>query len=125
MKTSRSVALEYQTYNPSCPEQDQKKQMPLAQTTLIRQVFLKKVKTNNPPPQISTIHQGENALFQSSQFSNPDSSTPPFPLIKSKMVAKHMTKERWIKLSHLSTRTVGWTLAKAMNCYKEFVTMNL
>ena len=74
MKTSRSVALEYETYNPSCPKLDQKKQMPLAQTTLIHQIFLKRAKANYFPPKIpcgqGNHEQGAN------QFSNPISPTP-------------------------------------------------
>ena len=65
MKTSRSVALEYETYNPSCPKQDQKKQMPLAQTTLIRQIFLKKAKANYFPPQIPALGQGDHEQQES------------------------------------------------------------
>merc|ERR1712144_74002 len=45
-----------------------------------------------------------------------------FPNIKSKhsLVAKHVTKERWDKLSGIVTATSGFTLAKAIACAVEF-----
>merc|ERR1711889_32905 len=45
-----------------------------------------------------------------------------FPEIKSKhsLVAKHVTKERWDKLSGIVTKTSGFTLAKAIACAVEF-----
>merc|ERR1712066_100351 len=45
-----------------------------------------------------------------------------FPDIKSKhsLVAKHVTKEKWDKLSGIVTRTSGFTLAKAIACAVEF-----
>lgn len=45
-----------------------------------------------------------------------------FPDIKSKhsLVAKHVTKERWDKLSGIVTKTSGFTLAKAIACAVEF-----
>merc|ERR1712136_614332 len=45
-----------------------------------------------------------------------------FPEIKSKhsLVAKHVTKERWDKLSGIVTKTSGVTLAKAIACAVEF-----
>merc|ERR1712227_546551 len=45
-----------------------------------------------------------------------------FPEIKSKhsLVAKHVTKERWDKLSGIVTKTSGFTLAKAIACADEF-----
>ena len=90
MKTSRSVALEYETYNPSCPKQDQKKQMPLAQTTLIRQIFLKKAKANYFPPQIPALGEG-NHKQGANQFSNPISPTPkPKPTSKREAFFKKM-----------------------------------
>merc|ERR1739845_178708 len=45
-----------------------------------------------------------------------------FPNIKSthSLVAKHVTKERWDKLSGITTKTSGFTLAKAIACAVEF-----
>merc|ERR1712121_566203 len=45
-----------------------------------------------------------------------------FPEIKSKhsLVAKHVTKERWDKLSGIVTKTSGFTLAKAIACADVF-----
>merc|ERR1712061_957171 len=45
-----------------------------------------------------------------------------FPDIKSKhsLVAKHVTKDRWDKLSGIVTATSGFTLAKAIACAVEF-----
>eukprot|EP00096_Caligus_rogercresseyi_P008218 TRINITY_DN266_c0_g1_i1.p2 TRINITY_DN266_c0_g1~~TRINITY_DN266_c0_g1_i1.p2 ORF type:complete len:355 (+),score=145.82 TRINITY_DN266_c0_g1_i1:47-1111(+) len=45
-----------------------------------------------------------------------------FPDIKSKhsLVAKHVTKEKWDKLSKIVTKTSGFTLAKAIACAVEF-----
>merc|ERR1739845_322456 len=45
-----------------------------------------------------------------------------FPEIKSKhsLVAKHVTKEKWDKLSGIVTATSGFTLAKAIACAVEF-----
>jgi len=45
-----------------------------------------------------------------------------FPDIKSKhsLVAKHVTKERWDKLSGIVTKTSGFTLAKAIACAVDF-----
>jgi protein-arginine kinase len=45
-----------------------------------------------------------------------------FPNIKSthSLVAKHVTKERWDKLSGIVTKTSGFTLAKAIACAVEF-----
>merc|ERR1712080_515469 len=45
-----------------------------------------------------------------------------FPNIQSKhsLVAKHVTKERWDKLSGIVTKTSGFTLAKAIACAVEF-----
>merc|ERR1712076_103990 len=46
----------------------------------------------------------------------------PFPEIKSKhsLVAKHVTKEKWDKLSGIVTKTSGFTLAKAIAVAVEF-----
>lgn len=45
-----------------------------------------------------------------------------FPEIKSahSLVKKHVTKERWDKLSGIKTKTSGFTLAKAIACAVEF-----
>ena len=45
-----------------------------------------------------------------------------FPEIKSKhsLVAKHVTKEKWDKLSGIVTKTSGFTLAKAIAVAVEF-----
>lgn len=45
-----------------------------------------------------------------------------FPDIKSKhsLVAKHVTKEKWDKLSGIVTKTSGFTLAKAIACAVQF-----
>lgn len=45
-----------------------------------------------------------------------------FPNIKSShsLVAKHVTKEKWDKLSGIVTKTSGFTLAKAIACAVEF-----
>jgi len=45
-----------------------------------------------------------------------------FPDIKSKhsLVAKHVTKEKWDKLSGITTKTSGFTLAKAIACAVDF-----
>ena len=45
-----------------------------------------------------------------------------FPDIKSKhsLVAKHVTKEKWDKLGPITTKTSGFTLAKAIACAVEF-----
>merc|ERR1712083_1239075 len=46
----------------------------------------------------------------------------PFPGIKSthSLVAKHVTKERWDKVKDITTKTSGFTLAKAIACAVEF-----
>jgi len=46
----------------------------------------------------------------------------PFPEIKSthSLVAKHVTPEKWEKLSGIVTKTSGFTLAKAIACAVEF-----
>ena len=46
----------------------------------------------------------------------------PFPTIKSthSLVAKHVTKDKWDKLSGKKTKTSGFTLAKAIACAVEF-----
>jgi protein-arginine kinase len=46
----------------------------------------------------------------------------PFPDIKSKhsLVAKHVTPEKWSKLSGIKTKTSGFTLAQAIACAVEF-----
>ena len=53
----------------------------------------------------------------SSDFASPtkgisDSAVPPFPQIKSSdsLIAKHLTPEKWAKLSGLKTKTSGFTL---------------
>ena len=48
--------------------------------------------------------------------------TDPFPEIKSKhsLVAKHVTKERWDKVKDITTKTAGFTLAKAIACAVQF-----
>ena len=45
-----------------------------------------------------------------------------FPNIKSShsLVAKHVTKEKWDKLKDITTKTSGFTLAKAIACAVEF-----
>ena len=45
-----------------------------------------------------------------------------FPVIKSthSLVAKHVTKEKWDKLGPITTKTSGFTLAKAIACAVEF-----
>jgi protein-arginine kinase len=45
-----------------------------------------------------------------------------FPTIKSthSLVAKHVTKERWDKVKDITTKTSGFTLAKAIACAVEF-----
>ena len=45
-----------------------------------------------------------------------------FPVIKSagSLVAKHVTKERWDKVKDVTTKTAGFTLAKAIACATEF-----
>ena len=45
-----------------------------------------------------------------------------FPGIKSKhsLVAKHVTKERWDKVKDITTKTAGFTLAKACACAIQF-----
>jgi hypothetical protein len=45
-----------------------------------------------------------------------------FPDIKSKhsLVAKHVTKEKWDKLSGIVSKTSGFTLAKAIACAVQF-----
>jgi len=50
-----------------------------------------------------------------------------FPEIKSvkSLVAKHVTKEKWDKLSSHVTKTSGFTLAKAIACAVEFDDQNL
>nr|ACO11152.1 Arginine kinase [Caligus rogercresseyi] len=49
-------------------------------------------------------------------------SAAPFPNIRSghSLVAKHVTKEKWDKLSGIETKTSGFTLAKAIACAVEF-----
>jgi creatine kinase len=46
----------------------------------------------------------------------------PFPEIKSShsLVAKHVTKEKWERLSNIKTKTSGFTLAKAIACAVQF-----
>jgi arginine kinase len=45
-----------------------------------------------------------------------------FPVIQSthSLVAKHVTKERWDKVKDISTKTCGFTLAKAIACAVQF-----
>lgn len=45
-----------------------------------------------------------------------------FPEIKSShsLTAKHVTKEKWDKLSGIVTKTSGFTLAKAIACAVQF-----
>ena len=45
-----------------------------------------------------------------------------FPVIQSKhsLVAKHVTKERWDKVKDITTKTAGFTLAKAIACAVQF-----
>jgi len=45
-----------------------------------------------------------------------------YPTIKSthSLAAKHVTKEKWDKLSGIVTKTSGFTLAKAIACAVEF-----
>merc|ERR1712058_137107 len=45
-----------------------------------------------------------------------------FPTIKSthSLVAKHVTKERWDKVKDITTKTAGFTLAKAIACAVQF-----
>merc|ERR1719456_1604781 len=45
-----------------------------------------------------------------------------FPNIQSKhsLVAKHVTKERWDKVKDITTKTAGFTLAKAIACAVQF-----
>ena len=45
-----------------------------------------------------------------------------FPEIKSahSLVAKHVTKERWDKVKDITTKTAGFTLAKAIACAVQF-----
>ena len=45
-----------------------------------------------------------------------------FPTIKSahSLVAKHVTKERWDKVTDIETKTCGFTIAKACACAIEF-----
>merc|ERR1711981_1452375 len=45
-----------------------------------------------------------------------------FPFIRSQhsLVAKHVTKDKWDKLSKIKTKTSGFTLAKAIACAVEF-----
>ena len=46
----------------------------------------------------------------------------PFPYIRSthSLVAKHLTPEKWEKLSNIKTKTSGFTLAQAIACAVEF-----
>jgi len=46
----------------------------------------------------------------------------PFPTIQSKhsLVAKHVTMDKWAKLSNIETKTSGFTLEKAMACAVQF-----
>merc|ERR1712203_947627 len=52
----------------------------------------------------------------------PAQTNGPFPVIQSKhsLVAKHVTKERWDKVKDITTKTSGFTLAKAIACAVEF-----
>merc|ERR1712123_273425 len=45
-----------------------------------------------------------------------------FPVIKSEhsLVKKHVTKERWDRVKDISTKTCGFTIAKACACAIEF-----
>merc|ERR1712018_526764 len=96
--------------------------MPLAQTTLIRELFLKKAKANDPSPKMLTLDPEDNEIFQYRQISSPDNLPRSFGAINSKehlaKVAKSMTEEKWRKLCQVTTKT-GWTLAKAANCPRE------
>ena len=46
----------------------------------------------------------------------------PFPKINSvhSLVAKHVTKDKWDKLSHIKTKTSGFTLSQAIACAAQF-----
>merc|ERR1712113_742413 len=61
-------------------------------------------------------------LIQKSQDSGRLVMSGEFPTIKSvnSLVAKHVTKERWDKLSSVKTATSGFTLAQAIACAVEF-----
>merc|ERR1719228_2630842 len=57
----------------------------------------------------------EDVEFQKKYFGD-------FPFIRSQhsLVAKHVTKDKWDKLSKIKTKTSGFTLAKAIACAVEF-----
>merc|ERR1712121_366193 len=57
----------------------------------------------------------EDVEFQKKYFGD-------FPYIRSQhsLVAKHVTKEKWDKLSKIKTKTAGFTLAKAIACAVDF-----
>ena len=55
-------------------------------------------------------------------FVFPQPVAAPFPYIRStkSLVAKHLTPEKWEKLSTIKTKTSGFTLAQAIACAVEF-----
>ena len=65
------------------------------------------------------------STFQSktgSMGSGGEVSMSSFPMIRSthSLVAKHVTRDKWDKLSKIKTKTSGFTLAKAIACAVEF-----
>ena len=60
-----------------------------------------------------------SGIWRSSGSGN---AAQPFPDIKSKhsLVAKHVTPEKWNKLSNIKTKTSGFTLEKAIACATQF-----
>merc|ERR1712168_549556 len=72
---------------------------------------------------VQTMIDGVNTLYKEDMALQKNwGLTGEFPDIKSKhsLVAKHVTKERWDKLSGIVTKTSGFTLAKAIACAVEF-----
>merc|ERR1719436_1036553 len=70
----------------------------------------------------SEVELAENMIKAVNTLLQEDQMAAPFPEIKSKdsLVAKHVTKEKWDKLSGHTTKTSHFTLAKAIACAVEF-----
>merc|ERR1719427_1039606 len=70
----------------------------------------------------SEVELVQNMINAVNTLLDEDQMSAPFPEIKSKdsLVAKHVTKEVWDKLSAHTTETSNFTLAKAIACAVEF-----
>merc|ERR1711922_108580 len=76
---------------------------------------------------VQKMIDGVNALWKEDKelqkkYNMGSSGSGDFPEIKSKhsLVAKHVTKEKWNQLKDITTKTSGFTLAKAIACAVQF-----